>query len=162
MAAAEVAQGLDRDIDANLVAVFETVSDRLGARVQADVDPLDPVGLDAFREGRAREARHSQPRVVKPRLAGFLGQRDPHLSRSLRRQLVEAQRREQADHTARDPLRDLGEGVLGGVGMIARGVDPTSVTLDLAFTDEVVHPPARDTVRLEVGRPDDPEPADDL
>jgi hypothetical protein len=39
MSAAEIAQSFDRDIDTDLVAVLETVGDRLGRRVDGDRYP---------------------------------------------------------------------------------------------------------------------------
>jgi hypothetical protein len=49
---------------------------------------------------------------------------------------MKAEGREQADHTARDPLGDLGKRVVGGAGVIARGVDAASLTLYLSLLQE--------------------------
>jgi hypothetical protein len=161
MSAAEIAQSFDRDIDSDLVAVLETVGDRLGRRLVRDRYSLDAVGLDPLGESGPGEAHHPEPRVVEPRLATFLGQGDPHLGRELCRQLVKAQGREETDHTTWDPLGDLGKRVVGGAGVIARGVDPASLPLHLPLLQQRIQSPARDALFLEVGRSHDPEPTDD-
>jgi hypothetical protein len=75
---------------------------------------------------------------------------------------MEAQRGEQGDDAARDALGDVGQRVPGGVVVIARRVDTAGVTRDLALAEKLVHPPARDTIRLDLGRPDDAEAANDV
>ena len=59
MVPAEVAQGFDRHVDADLVAILEAVGDGLRSRVHADFDALHPARLDPFGEGCSRETRHA-------------------------------------------------------------------------------------------------------
>ncbi len=73
---------------------------------------------------------------------------------------MKAQGREETDHTTRDPLGDLGKRVVGGAGVITRGVDSASLTLYLPLLQQRIQPLARDALLLEVGRSHDPEPAD--
>ena len=109
VAATEVAQRFDRDVDADLVAVLEAVSDGLGGRVDANLDALDSVGVDSLGEGRVREARDPQTRVVEPRLAlwwlapSFCNDRRIQASRSRKSTLEEETRGWQRDPGA---LRD--------------------------------------------------------
>jgi len=162
VAAAEVAQRLDGDVDADLVAVLEAIGDRLGRRVHADFDVLQPVSLDPFGQGLPGEARDPQAGMVEPGLARLRRQRDPHLGRRLRRQLVEAQRRQQAQHSAGNALRDLRERMRGGRAVPAHDVDTPGLARDLARAHQPVELCPRDALRLELGRARDAQAADAL
>lgn len=80
--------------------------------------------------------RHGWARVGELGLARPLGQRDPHRGRGLGRQLVEAQRGQQAEYAARNLLGDLGERVFGGDGMLAGRVDAPCLPLDHPLAHE--------------------------
>ena len=73
----EVAQGFDRYIDADLVAVHEAVDHGLGGRVDANPDTLLEVRFDPLGEDLTREARYPEIRIIESEFAGLLGQRDP-------------------------------------------------------------------------------------
>src|SRR5438093_891041 len=90
--------------------------------------------------------------MVEPRPPRLLADRHPYLTRELRRQLVELQRGQQAEHTARDALRDLRERVAGGVRMIADNVDPAGAAFDQTLLRQPVKPHARDAAGFEFSR----------
>ena len=153
-----VAQGLHRDIDADLIAVLEAVGDRLRGRVDTDFDLLEAVCLDSFRQGQSREAGDAKRRVFEPRLPGLLGQSDPNLGRVLCRQFVKAQRGEQAEDTCGYALGYMCKRMLGRERMPARNIDSPSLSLDQAIADQTVEYSARDAAGLAQARivTDDP------
>src|SRR5687768_3112638 len=104
MPASEVTQRFHRDVDADPVALLETVGHRLRRRVNPNLDLLQAVHLHTFGESESREARHTQPRVVELRFPRLLRQRDPHLGRRLRGQLVKTECSEQTEDTVWDSL----------------------------------------------------------
>ena len=75
---------------------------------------------------------------------------------------MEAQGGEQADHAVRDPLRDLGQRMLSGVGVVAGGIEAARVTRDVSLAEELVHPLARNAALFEVRWPYDSQLPDDL
>src|SRR3990172_2200739 len=152
MAGDEVAQGLRRHVDADLVAVLEAVGDGLRGRIYADLDALQAMRLYAFGEGRSRETCHPQPRGVEPRLARLLGKGDPRLGRRLGGQAVETQRREKAEGACRDPLGDLRERMLRRARVLACDVDSPRLPRDQSLADQAVELRTGDAARFEIDR----------
>lgn len=103
-----------------------------------DRDAFDRVRLDPLGEGGTREARHPEAQVLDPGTARLLGKGDPYLGGLLRREPVESQRRQQADHRARHTRRDRRERMPGRVGMAPRDVDPTGLAVHEALPGEAV------------------------
>ena len=66
MAAAEVAQGLDGHVDADLVAILEAVGDGLRGRIYADLDALQAMRLYTFGDRRATLFARPVERRIRP------------------------------------------------------------------------------------------------
>lgn len=153
VAAAEVAQCLDGDVDTHFVAVPEAVGDSLGGRIDADIHTFHAMDLDALCQREPRGARHPQARVVEPGSARLFRQRYPHLGWCLARQLVEAQRCQQAENGGRYLLGNNRERVLSGEHMLTNGVHTSGVPLDQPLAHQPIEPAARDAVRFQLSWP---------
>ena len=81
---------LDGHIQADLVAVFETIGDSLGRGVHANVHPLDLVLLDPGIECGLREVNDTQRWILETRPPGFFADGQPDLKRRLTCEFVKA------------------------------------------------------------------------
>ncbi|CQR42176.1 protein of unknown function (plasmid) [Thiomonas sp. Sup16B3] len=104
VAGPRVLQGLQRHIQADLVAVLEAVRHGLCNTVHPELDAIAFNFLDACRVSVARELHHLDRRMVEPWGMAAARHGDPDLARQLGGQFVELQRGEQAEHG----LRHLG------------------------------------------------------
>jgi hypothetical protein len=134
--AAEVAQRFDSDIDANLVPVLEAVGDGLRRGIHPDHHTLRAVFFDTLGQGGTRKTGYPQARIVEPRTARLLGQRDLDLGRRLGRQAVKPKRSEEAEHRLGHALRDLRQRVCLRGGVAGRSVDSARLPDDQSLVDE--------------------------
>src|SRR5690606_17376899 len=97
-------QRLQHDVHTKLIPVAETVDQGLLLVVDAYLYAIEPVVLDALVERRPREPEEACWRVVEARLR--LSSLNRHVDRvwHLRRQLVEGERRNEAEYAFRDAL----------------------------------------------------------
>src|SRR6267142_1154796 len=97
---------LEDYVHAELVPELEGVGDRLLGAVDANRNAVDLVNLDARAESSPGELEDSDRWVVDPGRALLSAlDRDIHFVRHLGRELVEGERRDEADDACRDPRR---------------------------------------------------------
>ncbi len=68
----------------------------------------------------------------------------------------------QTDDTLGNLFGNLNQGMIDGIRMTARNIDPPRPTFHFAFADEPVEMLTGEAPRLEIGRADDPKTADHL
>ena len=127
-----VTEGFDRHVDADSVAEPEAIHDGSRRTRYTYAHAVDVVFLDAAGERRAGDPHDPNGREVDARDAGAPIDGKPYLSRMLRTEAMEAQRREQAEHALRHAPRDLGEGVVLRRFDGGKGVKPTAHAREIA------------------------------
>jgi hypothetical protein len=118
-----IPKSFDRDIDSDLVTVFEAVGHGFCRAVNTHSDSLDFRFFDALRKGSAREPCHSKGGRFNGRFAGFEVDRNPYLVWILRGQAVKTERGEQANNAPRNACGCNGETVVFCDRRLRRGVD---------------------------------------
>ena len=108
----------------DLVPVLEAIGDGLGNGVDPDGDTLEHVPFDSGGEGGTREPDEPHRQVPGLWATGFRVDGGPNPERTLRPDIVEAQRGEEADHAVRDALGHLHERVVLGDIDIRKAVQP--------------------------------------
>jgi hypothetical protein len=117
---------------------------------------LDGSALYSLPQGSIREADDSKRRIGHGRLARLCADSEPDLERCLRSQVMELERREQAD----DAMGNKGSG--RGQTTVLRGLEPSRSVeaptdlLELARADHSTDRQPRRSLGLEVPRPHEP------
>ena len=109
-----LAQRLDGDVLADLVAKLEAVGHCFGQAVDAYRSAVFCDGLNALGVGLSSQACNAQRGVVQGRCLGALWQGQPHRVRLLLPDAVIPERGQQAQHSLGDPLADLDQRVVFG------------------------------------------------
>jgi hypothetical protein len=133
------------------VAVLEAVRQRLGDAVDAHLHALDDVLLQPTGIRCSREPRDLQ-RQIRSGLAGTLRDREPDPVGALGAELVEAQRREQADHAVRHALAGLDQAVMLGENLIDGQVEAPADPLQFPALPQPVEVRARQAEVVQVAR----------
>jgi len=97
------------DIEPDLVAVLEAVGDGFFRAVDAKGDSTHLVDLYSFGKSIAREPEEADRRICETGRFRTLLDRHVNLMGHLRRQFMERQRRDEADHAVSDPESDRDE-----------------------------------------------------
>src|SRR3990172_4493434 len=97
------------DIEPDLVAMLETVGDCFFRAVDAEGDSTHLVDLHSFGKSIAREPEEADRRIRETGRFRTLLDRHVNLMGHLRRQFVEGQRRDEADHAVSDLESDRDE-----------------------------------------------------
>ena len=134
-----VTQGLNGDIDPNLVPEPEAVHDGSCRTGDANGDALDVVLVDARDQCGAGDADDAKRRDVEPRDTGTPVHGQPDLARVLRADGVKAERRQQADDAPGHALGDFGQRVMLCRGEGGRRVEAAPQTGQLALTRQPPH-----------------------
>lgn len=109
----------ERDVEADCSPKSEAIRDRSGDAVDSDDLPFDAVCLDADAEDLGRDADNAKWWRRQLRHTGAARYGDPCVHRQLRPEMVEPERRQQAN----DGMRNRGRGhdkvmmLMGGVGL---------------------------------------------
>ena len=116
-------RSFDRDINSNLVTVFEAVGHGFCRAVNTHSDSLDFRFFDALRKGSAREPYHSKGGRCNGRFAGFDVDRNPHLEWIQRGQAMKTECGEQTNNAPRNAFGCHGETVVLRDRRLREGVD---------------------------------------
>src|SRR6266516_341353 len=92
-----VAECFQGDIRTDLTPILEAVGHRLGRVVDADLHAVDGVLFNPLEASLSRETHDPERELALGGRARLAVDREPHLGGILRRQLVEAQSREETD-----------------------------------------------------------------
>ena len=151
-----VAERFDRDVETDLVPELETIDDGFGGIIDTNPYPVDTMRFDASSKGRAGDANNTKGKVPTPRCSSVPLDRQPDLRRILRGEFVEAERREETNHTVRNARCYLEEGfALTQVGVRKR-VDSTGATLDMPLAVKSREELGVEAAPAQVAGPDDP------
>ena len=145
-----ITQCFDRDIDTDFVAILEAVGHGLGGRVDAKGDPFDNVLLNPGLEGDPGKADDPQGREVGSWQARLLVDRHPNFERSLCRQFVKLERREQANDPARDATAGFDQRALLTGIIVLKNVQPATQPIEDTLGVELVEVRTRDPDSLHV------------
>lgn len=130
--AATRAERLQRDVEADLVAVLETVYDRPRRSCQLHDDALNAAFLNALSHRLLGEPNNSQTRMFEPGKRGLSVDRQPYPFRILASESVEPEGTEEADDTPGHASCGFGQGVvLSDIGVRKR-IKPAADTGQLA------------------------------
>lgn len=124
------------NIKPDLVTVFEQVGDGLGHAVHSHLLPLDAVRLDPFCESLLAESYNTKRWVADTRASGPAVNGQPYLRGQFGTEVMDAERREQADYAVRNGPTHHGEGIVLGDRMPGQLIVPPGDTLDLSGTGE--------------------------
>jgi len=102
-------ENLEGDIEPELVAMLEAVGDGFFRAVDAEGDSTHLADLHPFGKSIAREPEEADRRIRETGRFRTLLDRHVNLMGHLRRQFVECQRRDEADHAVRDLESDRDE-----------------------------------------------------
>lgn len=137
---------LDRDIDPDLVPVFEQIRHGLGNPVDPHWLTLDPVSLDALFERGSAEPDDLERQLRDTGCTGSTIDRDPDFGRELRADAVNCERGQEADDTARDGAGGDRKSVMLGNSAVGKAVLPTGNALEDALGHE-----SRDVLAVDPG-----------
>ncbi len=103
------AEGLQRNVEPDLVSVLETVGNRLGGTGYAERHAVALVLLDPFGKRRLREMHEPGREACVLRDGGAPAERDPDLVRILRSDAMEPEGAQEADNAVGETFRDHGQ-----------------------------------------------------
>jgi hypothetical protein len=122
-------RSFDRDINSNLVTVFEAVGHGFRRAVNAHSDSLDFRLFDVLGKGSAREPCHSKGGRCNGRFAGFEVDGNPHVVWILSGQAMETECGEQTNDAPRNAFGGHGETVVFRDRRLRKGVDAACVAI---------------------------------
>lgn len=131
-----IPQSFARDVDADLVPIFETLRDGSGWTRHLQLDASEGVRVDAVHWLEVRHANDAHGRHIDTRSAGAAVDGDPDLAGILRAEFMEAQGRQQAEDPFRNPCGDFDEGLMVGRLLVGRRIETASHAGEPAGVDE--------------------------
>jgi hypothetical protein len=134
-------ESLEGDIEADLVAVLETVGDGFFRAVDAKGDSTHLPDLHSFGKSIARKPEEADRRKRETGRFRTLLDRHVNLMRDLRRQFMEGQRRDEADHAVSDLESDRDEIGISEGRQFRKAIKPPADLLECARIPHVVKSP---------------------
>lgn len=149
-----VAQRFDRNVNSNLVAVFETVSHSFGRAVDPNRNSLDDLRVDSFEESPAGEPNHAERGSLDRWFVRLEVDRHPNLVRILCCQTVEPKRRQEAHDAPGHKFGSKGQCVMFRDGRIGECVHAASGPHEEPLSVKAEQKLASDSQRLNIARTD--------
>ena len=146
------AQRLERNVQADLVAVLEAVGHRLGHTRYLHRNAINRVLFHPFGQRITTEAHDTQRRVVHLGGSRFVRNRHPHLERRLRGEAMKLQRRQQTHQSVGMFAGHFGQGGVLRYRSIRQRVEATAQPDQLALAHQRAECHPRNAARLHVAR----------
>jgi hypothetical protein len=154
-------RSFDRDINSNLVTVFEAVGHGFRRAVNAHSDSLDFRLFDVLGKGSAREPYHSKGRRLHGRFAGLVVDRNPHLVWVLRGQAMKTECGEQTNNAPRNAFGCHGETVVFRDRRLRKGVDAACLANEETSPVQAQQEFSGDSQCLDIARTNQRRPANE-
>jgi len=138
------AKRLNGDARADLSAEFEAVGDRLRWVVDAHVDPIHGIMIDARSERIAGDVKGAKRRVVEGRRSPAAGEGDLHLVGDFRREFVKGERGEEGNARFGSASCDDGQVWMIHRWQVRKVVYPSTQAIESACISEMVEHPGMD------------------
>ena len=139
-------------VQTDLVAEPEAVDDGPGHIEDRYLDAVDVQVFDALGQGLVRHAYDPDRGLVKTRRYHAVRDRDPDLERGLRADLVDPQRRQQADHGPGHTCRDFRQRAVFADLCAGDAVEPARHALEFAGLYQARQGDGRQAVLCQVAR----------
>lgn len=123
-------ESLYSNVEADLVAVFETVGNCFGGREYPHFRAVDQVFFDASVNGLLTEIEHPCRRISNPRLPRMAANGNLNLMRDVGCDLMECKRRNKADYRIRGFTRDSNQIWISERWQIGQAIETSMQTFD--------------------------------
>ena len=142
-------------IQANLIAVFETVGNGLGRGIHMHGHPFDLVFLGPRCKCGTGEAHDAQWRVLQAWSPGFLAYRQPDFKWRLGRKVMKTSGGQQTDHALRYTFAGFRKGMVFRGTAPRQNIQPPTDPLQLARGTETTQVSSGNTVGVQLPRAQD-------